>query len=248
MPHQLSQHVNGCAGVSMSLGVAVPVGVEEHRGLVELGAVRANQRFEVVDPAAVCGSEDVIRARPAAVPAAGRARYQRQIGWRCVRKASPHGLFLFDDPSGCGVADRESASDAVVLEVGVDQRVLAVPVLVEADPRQLADFGWAVTGVDQKPHSDAHVRSSCGFQTVEGGDEDGQHRVGQRATGAVALGHRREVVAAEGEVVAEPGHGSARSSAAQCAAFPQHPARLRACLVAFCTNEIERFNDGYKNL
>jgi hypothetical protein len=55
-------------------------------------------------------------------------------------------------------------------------------------------------------------------------------------------------VAAEGEVVAEPGHGSARSSAAQCAAFPQHPARLRACLVAFCTNEIERFNDGYKNL
>jgi hypothetical protein len=78
MPHQLSQHVHRRAGISMLLGIAVPVRVEEHRGLVELGAVRANQRFEVVDPAAVRGSEDVIRARPAAVP----VRVARGIGAR----------------------------------------------------------------------------------------------------------------------------------------------------------------------
>ena len=94
MPHQLSQHVNGCAGVSMSLGVAVPVGVEEHRGLVELAAVRAKQRFEVIDPPTVRGSQDVIADRPAAVPVAGRARYQRQIGWRCPESVAAPAVFV----------------------------------------------------------------------------------------------------------------------------------------------------------
>jgi hypothetical protein len=47
----------------------------------------------------------------------------------------PHLLFVFDDQFGGGVADRQPASEAVVLEVGVDQRVLAVAVLVEAIPR-----------------------------------------------------------------------------------------------------------------
>ena len=44
MPHQLFQHVDRCAGVGVALSVAVAVGVEEHGGLIELGAVGAVKR------------------------------------------------------------------------------------------------------------------------------------------------------------------------------------------------------------
>jgi len=39
-------------------------------------------------------------------------------------------LLVFDDGRGGGIADRQPAPDPVVLEVGVDQRVFAVPVLI----------------------------------------------------------------------------------------------------------------------
>ena len=42
-----------------------------------------------------------------------------KVGRRCVREAFPHMLFSFDDQFGGGAADRETASDAVVLDVGV---------------------------------------------------------------------------------------------------------------------------------
>jgi len=37
--HEVPEHVNRGAGVGVPLGKAVPVGVEEHRGLVELAPV-----------------------------------------------------------------------------------------------------------------------------------------------------------------------------------------------------------------
>jgi len=53
MPHQLSQYVDRCSGVGVALSVAVAVGVEEYRGLVELGVLGAAKRCQLVDPAAV---------------------------------------------------------------------------------------------------------------------------------------------------------------------------------------------------
>ncbi len=137
MPHQLSQHVDRGAGVGVPLGVAVPVGVEEHRGLVELGAVRAAQRIQFVDPAAMRRGERCHRRSTGCRRGCGM-RLGSSAGRpaACAGKRCPHMLFVFDDQLGGGVADREPASDAVVLEVGVDQRVLAVAVLVEAIPRQ----------------------------------------------------------------------------------------------------------------
>ena len=50
MAHEVSEHVNGRSGVGVPLGEAVPVGVEEHRGLVELASVWQPQRRQRVDP------------------------------------------------------------------------------------------------------------------------------------------------------------------------------------------------------
>ena len=90
MPHQLSQHVDRCAGVRVPLGVAVPVGVEEHRGLVELGAVRAPQRLQFVNPAAMRRGEGVIGDRLGSLRVAVCPRQQRKVGQRGVREAFPH--------------------------------------------------------------------------------------------------------------------------------------------------------------
>ena len=90
MPHQLSQHVDRCAGVRVPLGVAVPVGVEEHRGLVELGVVRAPQRLQFVDPAAMRRGEGVIGDRLGSLGVAVCPWQQHKIGQRRVREAFPH--------------------------------------------------------------------------------------------------------------------------------------------------------------
>jgi hypothetical protein len=60
MPHQLSQYVDRCSGVGVALSVAVAVGVEKYRGLVEFGAVGAAKRCQIVDPAAVGSRQRVV--------------------------------------------------------------------------------------------------------------------------------------------------------------------------------------------
>jgi hypothetical protein len=42
--HEVFEHVNGCSRVSVALGEAVPVGVEEHGGLIEVAAVFQPER------------------------------------------------------------------------------------------------------------------------------------------------------------------------------------------------------------
>ena len=86
---------------------------------------------------------------------------------------------------------REPAPEAVVLEVGVDQRVLAVAVLVEAIPRQKADLGWPATGVDEQVDRDPDIVPRRGFQAVQGRDEGSQYRIGQGPARPIVLGHRR---------------------------------------------------------
>ena len=191
MPHQLPQHVDRCAGVRVPLGVAVPVGVEEHRGLVELGAIRAPQRLQFVNLAAMGRGEGVIGDRLGSPRVTVCPREQRKVGQRGVREALLHTLFVFDDQFGGGVADREPASDAVVLEVGVDQRVLAVAVLVQAIPRQEANLGGPAAGVDEQLDRNPDIVSRRGFEPVQGRDQGGQHRIGQCAAGPIVLGHRR---------------------------------------------------------
>jgi hypothetical protein len=48
--HQLAQHVDRDAGVSVPLGVGVPVGIQGDLGLVVLDAVGTQQRRQRVDP------------------------------------------------------------------------------------------------------------------------------------------------------------------------------------------------------
>jgi hypothetical protein len=51
--HQLAEHVDGHAGVGVTLGVGVPVGVEHDLGLVELQPVGGAQHRQPADPGAM---------------------------------------------------------------------------------------------------------------------------------------------------------------------------------------------------
>jgi hypothetical protein len=178
MAHELSQHVDRGAGVSVPLGVAVPVGVEKDGGLVELCLVGVLQRRQTIDPVAMSAGHRVIREGLGAVGIAIHPGQQYQIGQRCVREALPHTLFVFNDQRSGSVVDRQAPPGAIVLEVGVDQRVLAVAVLLDTIPGQFADLGWAASGVDQQPDSDADIVAGRGFDAVQCSDKGGQYGIG----------------------------------------------------------------------
>ena len=192
MSHELSQHVDRRAGVSVPLGVAVPVGVEEHRGLVELGAVRPAAAAPVRRPRRRCaearGSSEMGRFPQGCGMswAAAQARSQRGI-----RETFPDPLLVAGDHSAVAsvIASRRPA--AVVLEVGVDQRVLAVAVLVEAIPRSwqisaglrpVSMSSWTATRASRP--AEAWRRSRAVMRAA-------RYRIGQCTARAIVVGHRR---------------------------------------------------------
>src|SRR5207342_668806 len=118
---KLGQDVDPDPGVGVALGVAVPVGVENGPGLVELGAVAGAQRRQGVDPFAVALFEagDGDRAVTVGVAPAGGEQLERAD--RRVGVAVPDPLLLGDDRLGGGGADREPAAEPVGLAVVIDQ-------------------------------------------------------------------------------------------------------------------------------
>jgi hypothetical protein len=98
-------------------------------------------------------------------------RQQDKLSHRGIGKAITYGLLLLDDESGGGVGDRQPHADPVVLEVGVDQRVLAIRVLFDAIPGQLADLVRAAAGVHQKLDGNTDLSPIARLKLRKGRDQ-----------------------------------------------------------------------------
>src|SRR6266540_1537813 len=152
----------GCSTAMASNGhgrrsVAVPVGVKEHLGPVERSALLPirQQLGQPVDPVAVDASQPPLGDRSGAVGVASRGGQQRQLAGRRVRELRPDHLLLLANQLGGLVGDRQPPPTVPVLVVAVDQRMLAVAVLLEAIPAQCADLVRAAAAVDQELDRDA---------------------------------------------------------------------------------------------
>ncbi|MFD6798751.1 hypothetical protein [Streptomyces cyaneofuscatus] len=97
---------------------------------------------------------------------------------------------LFADQRGRGVRDRQPASEPVVLEVRVDQDMLAVLVGLQTVPGKLLHFVRPAAGVDEDLDRDSGVPApggnvdatvaAAGLRRVEPLAQLGQDLAGQR--------------------------------------------------------------------
>jgi hypothetical protein len=148
--HEVPEHVNGRSRVGVTLGEAVPVGVEEDGVLVELAPVFQPQRRQRADPGTMMRGDDAVADGPFPFPVPGDPREQRELGCRGIGIAGTDPLLLAGDHLGALIGDGQPAALPVGLEVGIDQGVLAVGVLVQAVPAELADLGRPAAGVHEQ--------------------------------------------------------------------------------------------------
>ncbi len=210
---QVAQHVGRNAFVSVPLGVAVPVGVGNHREPVEdlfpRRAICAGHRGDEqvgdrVHPLPVGAGEGrlAVGDRPARVgPVAGE---QRQDPGRGGGEAGTDVGLLADDDAGGGLGDRQPPAGPVVLGIGVDQHRLAVGVAGQAVQPQLADLVGPPAGVHHQLSHSAHVGAAAFFQDVQVGVEDLKHPGGQVPALLVGVRLGGDVLAAHDEVVGKP--------------------------------------------
>ncbi|OBS02577.1 hypothetical protein A9W98_01140 [Mycobacterium gordonae] len=147
---QFTKNLDRNTGISVTLGVAVPVGVEHGLGFVVFDAVGVVQHGHSVDPGAVGEREGKPgdRAAPAGVAPVGGQ--QLELADRGVRVACPNPLLLGEDHLGGLLADRQPACGPVGLVVVIDQHGLPVVVSGQAVEVQIADLFGAAAGVDSQ--------------------------------------------------------------------------------------------------
>jgi hypothetical protein len=137
-------------------------------------------------------------------------------------------LLLADDHRGGFARDGQPPSCPVGFEVGIDQGVLAVGVLVQAVPAELADLGRAAAGVHEQLDRGPDVRPGGLFQYRERVDELAEHAGGQGTAWLAVSGLLRDVVAADGEVIGQPGHRLAGAGQPEGTALPHDHGELAA--------------------
>ena len=205
--HEVPEHVNGRSRVGVTLGEAVPVGVEENGVLVELASVFQPQRRQRADPGTMAGCDDAVADGPFPFPVPGAPGEQGEFGCRGIGIAGPDPLLLAGDHRGGLVGDGQPLALPVGLEVGIDQGVFAVGILVQAVPAELAGLGWPAAGVHEQLDRCPDGGACRLFQRGKRGDQLVEDAGGQGPPGLVVVGLLRDVVPADGEVIGQPGHG-----------------------------------------
>ena len=235
MSHQLAQHVDGGAGVGVPLGVAVPVGVERDFVLGVFGAVGVLQGRHGVEPFAVRLPQEHAAIGLRAIRVEGRVGEQRQLADRRAWVSRTDAVLLLGDQRGGGVGDRQPTADPVVLEVLVDQHVLAVVVGAHAVPGQPLNFVGPASGVDEHLKGQAHVSAvlrlaaapvtACSFDGGQTLAELGEDVAGQCPAAAVVVRSAGDIAFAHGEVVGQRGEHLGGAGQAEFADIPQEAGR-----------------------
>src|SRR5258705_7473829 len=109
-------------------------------------------------------------------------------------------MLLVDDHFGGGFADRQAPTEAVRLDVVVDQYCRAVLVAVQAVDGQGEDVFRASPCVDADLRRDPHLDR---FEGVEVSAEEGQDLRGNVAAGFAAFGVGGELRTVDGEVTSQ---------------------------------------------
>src|SRR6266516_20184 len=146
--HQLGEHVDRDAGVSVPLSVGVPVGVGHDPGGVERRSVTGRQRTETAGPLAVPVLEPADTGRPVPGGVTQRGRQQCQSARRGIGKPGSDPRLLSDDNHRGVLTDRQPAAVPVRLAVVVDQHGLAVAVTGQAVQREGHDLLRTPPGID----------------------------------------------------------------------------------------------------
>ena len=140
MIKKLGEHVDRDPGVSVALGIGVPVAVDHDPGGVERAAGRDGQRAQAGDPRAVPRVEHLHGDGPASFRVAARGGQQAQLAGRGGREPRLDPVLLGCDHLGRGLADRQPPAQPPGFGVVVDQYGLAVLAAGQAIQRQGADF------------------------------------------------------------------------------------------------------------
>lgn len=174
------------------------------------------------------GGHDAVHHGPLPLPVPGGPGKESELGCRGIGIPGTDPLLLADDHLGGLVGDGQPPSCPVGLEVGIDQGVLAVGVLVQAVPAELADLGRPAAGLHEQLDRGPQGRAGGLLQQGKRGDQLVEDTGGQRPAGLVIGRLLRDVVPADGEVIRQPGHRLANTGQAQGPAFPQDHGDLTA--------------------
>lgn len=243
MVHQLLEHVGCDAGISVPLGVAVPVGVEEDARLVERDLlicappVSFHDDVDVevgqsVEPGAVPLGEQVLADRLDAVGIAHLRGQQRQVLRGCVREAPSHALLLLGDQRGGRRGDGQAPAKAVGLVVVVDEDGLAVLISIEAVPAQIADLLRSAPRVDDQFHCDPDVRGRDGIECVQLGAELPHDLLGEVLASLGLLCLIGDVLLSEDHITGQPVQRLAGAGETQGTHATQDPSEPGDPLVA----------------
>ena len=175
------------------------------------------------------GVERVDADRRAPVGIAAWCGQQRQFRERGVGEIARTRCCWAVMTVGGGFADRQAPTEAVGLDVVVDEHRSAVLVAVQAVQRQGEDVLGPAPGVDADLGGDPDLD---GFEGVEVGAQDGHDLRGQVAAGFAAFGIGGDVAAFDGEIAGQSRRGLSRPGQAQGADTGQHLAHVAADAVA----------------